>query len=213
MAETFETIKTKLGDWLDVNTTRLTDAVRGDLINIVQRRIGRNYDLRFFEVSDTFTTVDGTRDYALPARWSRPLSLWYQDPDDSAIVFLTRRDKDEFDNKFPDQTKKAKPSDYTVWAGNIQLGKTPDRVLTINRNYYRILADLADGAGNNENDLTKNAWEVLLFGALVEATEYLIEDPRRSMWLSKFKEIESDLVSEHRRERSAGRIPQNTEPG
>ncbi|KKK52112.1 hypothetical protein LCGC14_3108210, partial [marine sediment metagenome] len=172
MAVTFENLKTKLGDWLDMDTTRLPDSVRGDIINIVMREILRKRDLRFGETSDTFATVASTRNYLLPTGWSRPQSLWYQNPDTLGITFLTFLNKDEFDLKFPDSTKEADPSNFTVWAGNIQLGKTPERILTINRNYYAILADLADGSPDNENDFTKNAWEVLLYGGLKESSRY-----------------------------------------
>ncbi len=203
-------LRTALGDWLDVDTTRLSNSIRDDSLNIVMRRLLRKYDLWFGETSDTFATVDGTRDYAKPTGWSRPFSVWYTDPDTSAVVFLDRINKDEFDARFPDSTKKAKPTHYTVWGTNLQLGKTPDQVITINRNYYKILDDLS--ASNLSNDFTTNAWEVLLFGALVEITEFLIEDARRPMWVRKFEGFESDLQAEHRREHSAGRIPQSKEP-
>jgi len=211
MAVTFENLKTKLGDWLDMDTTRLPDSVRGDIINIVMREILRKRDLRFGETSDTFATVASTRNYLLPTGWSRPQSLWYQNPDTLGITFLTFLNKDEFDLKFPDSTKEADPSNFTVWAGNIQLGKTPERILTINRNYYAILADLTDADPSDQ--MTTDAWEVLLYGALVEASRFGIEDPRIPMWATRHKDLEDQLTMEHRRARTSARIAQSREPG
>ena len=211
MAKDFVAIKTAMGDWLNVDTTRLPDAIRGDMINIIRRELLRKRDLRFGETSDTFSTIASTRDYALPTGWSRPLSLWYQNPDSLAITFITYLDKDEFDLKFPDQTKENDPVNFTVWAGNIQLGKTPKRIITTNRNYYKILADLSNGSPSDS--MTDDAWEILLYGALVEASRFGIEDVRIPMWAARHKDLEDQLTMEHRRARTSARIAQSREPG
>lgn len=213
MAETFESLKTKIGDWLGADTTRLPTSVRGDLLNMAQREMLRKHDLRFGEVTDTFPTVSGTADYALPTGWKQPFSFWYVDPDTSGVVELAYLSKEVFDGRYPDTTKQAKPVAYTVWGSNIRLGKTPDRVLTITRNYYRVLPDLTDGAPNNENAFTQNAWEVLLWWALLHSTMYTIEDARLPIWAERFRQAETDLVSEHRRAWSSGRVAQSEEPG
>ena len=211
MAKDFAALKTAVGDWLNVDTTRLPDAIRGDMINIVRRELLRKRDLRFGEISDTFATVASTRNYTLPTGWSRPLSLWYQNPDTLAITFVMFLNKDEFDLKFPDTTKENDPVNFTVWGSNIQLGKTPKRILTINRNYYGILADLTDADPSDR--MTTDAWEVLLYGALVEASRFGIEDPRIPMWATRHKDLEDQLTMEHRRARTSARIAQSREPG
>ena len=164
MSETLETLRARLQNWLSANTTRLPDTVANDMINIVQRELCRKHDLRFAETTDTFATVSGTANYTLPTGWSRPYRLWYTDPDTSNVVQLVSLSKERFDAYYPDSTKTAKPEAYTVWGSNLQLGKTPDRVLTITREYYKMLADLVDGSPNNSNAFTLNAWEVLFWG-------------------------------------------------
>lgn len=199
---TFEDLKSYLGDWLNVNTTRLPDSVRGILVNMAMRQLLRKYDLRFGEHSDTFQTADGTASYALPDRFSRHYTIWYQDTDDSAVRELKYYEKREFDKVFPDPTKTGKPGFFTVWGHEITLGRTPDRTLTVVRNYYRILPDLVDGSPNNTNDFVEDAWEAIFFKALTLSTLYTIEDARMQLWQAQAMEHESELVREYQRARS-----------
>jgi hypothetical protein len=206
----FADAKTTLADFIGGNAVRFNDSTRGLLINLARRELSRLHDLRFNEVSDTFVTVAGTRGYALPTGWSRPHTLWYVHPENAGTVTLDYQSKEAFDLLFPDATQTALPTHYTVWAGQLQLGKTPDRVVTINRNFYRILADLT---GTQIDDLMDQAWEVVHFKALVEASRYLVEDPRALTWKEKATELENQLVIEHARGRSAGRRAESQEPG
>ena len=211
MGKDFTTLKTALADWLgNLDTTELPDSIRGDCINIALREICRLHDTRYNEVSDTFATLNNIFDYAVPATWSRPYTLWYIHPVNSGIVRLIFKSKDEFDQLFPDTTKTALPTHYTVWGSNIRLGKTPDRAVTINRNFYAILADLS--AANLTNGFTDNAWEPLLFNALAESSEFGIEDARIPMWRERGRKFVRDLVIEQARAKSMGRRATSTEP-
>lgn len=213
MAETFETMKTRLGDWMQVDTTRLPDAVRGYVINQVQKRIQRKHDLRFGEIVDTLAVTANDRDYDLPDLWRTPLSLWYINPETDARVDVGRLPKDLFDARYADTTETGTVANYTVWGNVLFLGPTPEVSFTLNRNYYAFLADLADGSPNNTNEFIRKADDVLFFGSLEWITKYLIEDARAPTWAAISQELETDLVSEHQREKSAGRAVQSVEPG
>lgn len=212
MAKTFEQLKAALGDWLGMNTTRLPDSVRGDMVNMALRALCRLYDLRLNEASDTFATVASQRGYALPATWSRPHTLWYVAPSTGAIVTLGQKSKEEFDLLYPDQAKTGDPGHYTIWGTEIQLGRTPQSILTINRNYYALL-ELADGSPQNENAFTSGAWEVLLFKALADSARYGIEDARVPVWQARARELEDQLSIEHAHARSSGRRVESRDLG
>jgi hypothetical protein len=213
MAESFESLKAKMADWIGADALRLPEAVRGDCINLIQRQVMRNHDLRFGETADTLALISGDRDYPLPSTWRNPLSLWYTNPSTSARIDLVRLSKDEFDARFPSAADTGTPSHYTVWGLILYIGPTPNQNLTLNRNYYQYLPDLINGAPNNTNSFVNEAWDVLFFGALEHASRYLLEDPRAPMWAERFRELEGDLAGEHQRERSSGRVPQSREPG
>ena len=211
----FTDIKGYLGDWLGSDTTELPDSVRGIIVNITARQILRNNELRFGETSDTFLTIASpvTPDYTYPTGWSKPYSLWYVHPTTLNPVYLTYEpSKAEFDVKFPDTTETDLPTHYTIWGNKIRLGKSPDRILTINRNYYKILADLVT-TSNETNAFTDEAWEVLLFNCFEFAELYGVEDERIPRWVAKGRKMLDDLVSEHARARSIPTRGQSREPG
>jgi len=213
MPETLETLRARMQSWLSANTTRLPDTVANDMINIVQRELCRKHDLRFLETSNTFVTVAGTAAYTLPTNWSRPYRFWYTHPDTTTVVQLENVAKETFDAWYPDATQTALPTVYTIWGPSLFLGKTPASVLTIFREYYALLPDLSDGSPTNTNALLTNAWETLFWGALVQASMFMFEDQRAPSWEAQYRRSESDLVSEHARAWSSGRIPQSQEPG
>lgn len=213
MVETFETLKDKIGDWLGVDILRAPEQARGDAINLIQRQVMRNHDLRYGEIEDTLALVTGTRNYSIPDDWRSPLSLWYIHPGTSSRIGLVRLSKDEFDARYPDPAETGTPAHYTVWGTNLSIGPAPDQDLTLTRNYYRYLPDLINGSPDNSNAFVIQAWDVLFFGALAHISKYLLEDPRAPMWEAKFNELESDLAGEHQREKSAGRVPQSRTPG
>ncbi len=210
MGKTFADAKLALGQWLGMNAVRLPDEVRGDILNMARRELSRLYDLAFNEVEDSFTTEAGERAYDLPAGWSRPYQLWYTHPEHGGVVTLDLLSREAFDRRFPDETTTGKPTAYTVWGGQLLLGQTPDRALTIHRTYYRILPDLA---GTQTDDLMDQAWEVVHFKALADVSRYGIEDARIPMWQARARDLEDQLVIEHSRARSAGRRPVSQEPG
>lgn len=222
MGKTFEQLKASIGDWLQVNTNRVADTVRGDLINMAQREIMRNHTLWFGETSDTFPTVAGTNGYDFPTGFVRFQThgdangspIWYLD-DDNAVVWVKYLPKDEFDATYGGETSAdySEPINYTLWGGQVILGPTPDDVYTMHRDYYKVLADLADSSPNNENVFTDNAWEVLLWRVLLFATVYVIEDSRAQIWKTKSDVAEADLVREHAYIRASARRIQSEEPG
>lgn len=208
----FTALKAKLGDWMGANTTRLPDSVRGDLINQAMRELLQLHELRFGEISDTFATVAATRNYTLPTGFSRPYRIWYLDPDDgSSLVEVEYINKDLFIRKFPDVADTSDPSHYTIWGSNIQLGPTPSRIITINREYYRILPDLV--AGTDTNAFTTEFWEPIFWRALAMVTKYLIEDARAPMIGEEARASENRLIIEYAGVRSSGFAPTCEEPG
>jgi len=207
----FGDLKAKMRDWLAVPTGRISDTVCGDLLNLSMRELLRFHDLRFGEATVPFDTVASQPDYDLPAGWSRPHTLWYLHPDTGGIVFLNQRMKERFDLDHPKTSVTGDPAAYNVWGATMRLGPTPSRVVTVSQNFYRILPDLVDD--NDENEFTLHAWEPIFFRALTEATKYLIEDPRTSLWEQKAIATENRLVLEHSRATHAGGRLVIEEPG
>ena len=208
---TFEQLKDAITDWLGKDHNQITDTVRGQLVNMAQRRILRNYDLRFGEHTAAQDTANADPDYDVPAGYSRTYSIWYKSGTEYYdLISLT---KEEFDKMFGDNSATSNPTHYCIWENQLFLGPCPDATYSLNWQCYRMLPDLADGSPNNENDMTDAVWEYLLFKALALATKYLIEDARGAVWAEEADRLEADIVREHAREKSVHRRPTTNEPG
>jgi hypothetical protein len=210
---TFEQLKDKLARWVGANSTkRLSDAERGESINMAMRDLLRRYDLRFGEHSDTIVTAASDYDYTIPSNWVRAIHLWYLSSDKDVIT-VDYKPKPKFDVDYPDRTEQGNPDIFTVFGSDILIGPTPDAVYTINRDYYGLLADLADGAPANTNIFIENAWEPIFFNALVKASLFLGHDQRVQMWKNEAEIYELRLTQEHSRARSSARKAVSEIPG
>lgn len=209
---TFKLLKDTLADWVGSSTSspRWTDVTRGILINRAMRYIAARYDLRYNEASTIINLIANSPSYVIPADYSRPYFAWYLDPvtfKQKPLPFLTY---DAFTAVYPDPTSTALPTNFSVYGTSLFVGKTPNQALIMNLNYYNVPPELvADG---DSNALTIGCWEAVFDRALVETSEYLIDDDRMDLWLRKWKETEFRLVSEHTRSRSNALIPQSVEP-
>lgn len=228
MSLNFVQLKNRIGDWLDTDETRLSDTVRGDIINLCVREFLRKHETRFGEHTDFFQTQKQIRDYPVPTGFARPRNAWYINPDNNKVVHLCWKLKSEFDVMFPvsglygyptpmgmgtfGEDDIGMPEIWTVYGPNIQLGKVPNSVFTVFVNFWRYLPDLTDAAPSN--DFTEKAWDYLLFASLVKAVKYGIEDERIAIWQEEAKAKENDLVLEHGRASTSARgISVSSEPG
>lgn len=214
MTTTLETLAVQLHALVDREDAFQNETVYL-AINMAMRDLLRLHELRFGETSDTFATVASQPDYSLPTGWSKPYSLWYIHPTGGGIVYLKYLDKSKFDDCFPDSTKTGLPEFFTVWGATMLLGKTPDQVITINRNYYKILANLTVSSPGNTNIFIANAWEAIFWRAaktLAEWHDSKIVQVKLPLWKQRAENAEFDLVIEHARAKTTPRRSQSNEP-
>jgi len=77
-----------------------------------------------------------------------------------------------------------KPIDYTVLANDFQLAPIPDSVYTLKMFYFAAPVFLSDS--NSSNAFLANTPDALLYGALLEAAPYLMDDARINTWGTMF---------------------------
>lgn len=241
MGKTLRELESSIGDWLNVNDNpgdpggdRLPQTVRKDMVNMAIRELLRKHDTKFGQFSVTFQTVRQSLAYdahTIIEGFSRPYLLWYLDPTDNTkqieVVFKT---KQEFDALYPiagifgypvpmgagtyGEAQLGDPCHYTYWADKFELGRVPNRAITMFLTGYRLLPDLDEDEDGGTNLVTSQAWEYVLFKALSLASEFGIEDDRIPGWEARAGSLASDLAFEHHRARaSAKRSSQSQEPG
>ena len=151
-----------------------------DFIRLAELRLRRDLRIRQMLKSVTTATVasDSTvelpsdflevRDFVVVGNPVRPLN--YYSP--SAFNRNTRT------------WEIGKPVDYTVLANDFQLAPIPDSVYTLKMFYFAAPVFLSDS--NSSNAFLANTPDALLYGALLEAAPYLMDDARINTWGTMF---------------------------
>lgn len=159
-----------------------------DFIRLAELRLRRDLRIRQMLKSVTTSTVanDETvelpsdflevRDFVVVGNPVRPLN--YYSP--SAFNRNTRT------------WEIGKPVDYTVLANDFQLAPVPDAVYTLKMFYFAAPTFLSDS--NTSNAFLANTPDALLYGALLEAAPYLMDDARINTWGTMFDRAMSSIT-------------------
>ena len=151
-----------------------------DFIRLAETRLRRDLRIRQMLKSVTTATVAGdetvelpsdfleVRDFVIVGNPVQPLN--YYSP--SAFNRNTR------------SWESGKPLDYTVLANDFQLAPIPDGVYTAKMFYFAAPVFLSDT--NTSNAFLANTPDALLYGALLEAAPYLMDDARINTWGTMF---------------------------
>ena len=190
---TYDEVKAMVADYL--NRDDLTTQIP-NFIQLAQRRIerggeyvvgGKTVLIRgYFDAMKTrrYTTTD---DYliTLPSDYFAPISMFVLI--DGAYHPVTYKTPEEIWTNYPDPTNHVGvPKEFTVLIGENQIvtRPTPDQEYTFDFQYFKNVTVLSDGADTNWWSI--NAWELLVYGALLEAQPFLMNDERLGTWLALF---------------------------
>ena len=82
------------------------------------------------------------------------------------------------------------------------LRPTPDAAYVYHFYYYQYLPELS--ADTDTNWWTTDAWEILLYGALLQAQSFLKDDSRIQLWHGLLQEALIGLVTSEKKEQREG---------
>lgn len=180
----YTNIADSVATWLNrEGFSSLTDQVE-DLIAIAQRRIFRE-DLRCLENVDSAFTIDSQTE-AIPTGLLRV----------KAISIVQGSDHYEV-NGAPLKTvlsagQNGRPYCYTLVGDTLYFGPTPDQSYTATVVYYKGLTPLS--TSNATNWLSDNCPELVLYGAMYEASMFLKDDARAQIWSGRYQQTLNDLL-------------------
>lgn len=121
------------------------------------------------------------------------------------LVSLTKKTPEEILEKYPNITSDiGVPEEYAYMpdTGDILLRPTPDKAYDFSHYIYQHLTVLALNADTNY--WSQGLWEILLYGALLEASPYLMNDARAPLWLEAFGGSLSNLQDDESRSEISG---------
>ena len=193
---TFAQLKTAAANWLD--RSDLTDRIP-ELISLAEARFNRVLRVRDMEtVSTAISTSAGTREYDLPTRFVQMKEFHLTTDPLTPLAYITP----EMMTRMQAGSSKSKPQVFTIIADKVRLGPNPDAVYTTSMLYYQAFAALSDSA--TTNDMLTNNPDVYLYGTLLEAEPFIMNDEGVPLWLAAFEKAVSDIQNQDNKDRHSG---------
>ena len=193
---TFAQLKTAAANWLD--RSDLTDRIP-EFITLAEARFNRILRIRDMEtVSTAISTSAGTREYSLPTGFVQMKEFHLSTDPLTPLSYITP----EMMTRLWAGSGQGKPEVFTIIADNVRLGPSPDAVYTTSMLYYTTFTALSDSA--TTNDMLTNNPDVYLYGTLLEAEPFIMNDERVQLWGMAFKQAIDDIQNQDNKDRHSG---------
>ena len=193
---TFAQLKTAAANWLD--RSDLNDRIP-EFITLAEARFNRILRIRDMEtVSTAISTSAGTREYNLPTGFVQMREFHLSTDPITPLAYITP----EMMSRMQAGSTKAKPEVFTIIADKVRLGPNPDAVYTTSMLYYKAFTALSDSA--TTNDMLTNNPDVYLYGTLLEAEPFIMNDERVALWATAFRQAIDDIQNQDNKDRHSG---------
>ena len=192
---TYAELQTAVANWLDRDD--LTDRVP-EFVALAEARMNRVLRIRLMEGKYTASTVAAQRNYALPAGYLQMRNLQINTSPVRPCQYVTP----EIYDRLYGSTTTGTPEIYTIVANEIQLGPIPSGVQTIEMLFYKKITALS-GSNTTEAMLTDNP-DIYLYGALMEAEPFIMNDERIGVWAQGFQTAVDNLQEQDAKDRHSG---------
>jgi hypothetical protein len=192
---TYSELNTAVANWLDRDD--LTDRIP-EFIVLCEARFNRLLRIRAMEYKQTASTVSGQRNLALPTGFIQMRNLQMNETPIVPMQYVTP----EIYDRLYGSTLTGTPQMYTIIADEIQLGPIPGSALTIEMLFYKKFDALT--TVTTTNWMIINAPDVYLYGCLLEAEPFIMNDPRVQLWATAFKQAITDIQEQDNKDRHSG---------
>lgn len=167
---TYAELKSAVADWL--NRRDLTSQIPS-FIAFAEADISRK--VKHWLNEKRVSTSLNEQYEILPDDWLETIRLEHEDG--TEIRLVSSVDMADLQTRYPTS---GKPTHYLVTAGQIKLHPAPDGEYPVFLTYSARIPSLSDTATTNW--LLTNHPDILLYGALIHASPYLVDDARVATW-------------------------------
>lgn len=181
---TYSELKTSVANYL--GRSDLTSQIP-DFITLAEIRLNRSVRIRQMLKTATATTTAGDPTVGLPSDFLQMRDLYIAGNPRSPISYLS---PSAF-SRDARADESGKSVFYTLRAAEIVLAPYPDTAYTLTMLYYGKPTAMSDSVSSNE--FMANCPDALLYGALLEAEPYLMNDARLQVWSSLYNNAVSSL--------------------
>ena len=193
---TFAQLKTAAANWLD--RSDLTDRIP-EFIALAEARFNRILRIRAMEtVSTAITTTAGTREYGLPTGYVQMKEFHLTTDPITPLAYITP----EMMSRMWAGSGTGKPQVYTIIGEKVRLGPGPGDAYTTSMLYYKTFTALGDS--NTTSTMLTNNPDIYLYGVLLEAEPFLMNDQRVQLWATAFRQAIADVQDQDNKDRHSG---------
>ena len=192
---TYSTLQTAVANWLDRND--LTDRIP-EFISLAEATFNRTLRLRAMETTVSDTTPSGSKEDALPTSYLQMREIHLTTSPVISLAYITP----EIMYRIRAGSNNGKPNAYTIVGDNILFGPTPDDGYGYSMTYYKAFDALGDNTQTNW--LILNAPDLYLYGTLLQAEPFLMNDERVPLWERGVRQVINDLQEQDDRDRHSG---------
>ena len=192
----YSELQTAVANWLDRDDLA---ARIPEFIVLCEARFNRSLRIRAMETLDiSVDTVGGTSTVALPTGYVQMRDISLITSPITQLQYVTP----EIMNRLNAGSLTGKPETYTIIANSILFGPTPDSAYDISMLYYKTFDALTDVAPTNW--VITNAPDVYLYGTLLEAEPFLMNDQRVQLWATALTQSITTLQEQDNKDRHSG---------
>jgi hypothetical protein len=191
----YSTLKTAVSNWLDRDD--LTDRLP-EFISLAESTFNRVLRIRAMETTVSDTTPSGSKEDALPTGYLQMREIHLTTSPVASLAYITP----EIMYRIRAGSNNGKPNAYTIVGDNILFGPTPDDAYTYSVTYYKSFDALSDSTATNW--LILNAPDLYLYGTLLQAEPFLMNDERVPLWERGMRQVINDLQEQDDKDRHSG---------
>ncbi len=191
----YSTLKTAVSNWLDRDD--LTDRLP-EFISLAESTFNRVLRIRAMETTVSDTTPSGSKEDALPTGYLQMREIHLTTSPVASLAYITP----EIMYRIRAGSTSGKPNAYTIVGDNILFGPTPDDAYTYSITYYKSFDALSDSTATNW--LILNAPDLYLYGTLLQAEPFLMNDERVPLWERGMRQVINDLQEQDDKDRHSG---------
>jgi hypothetical protein len=180
----YSDLKTQVANYL--GRTDLTSQIP-NFISFAELRLSRDLRIRQMLKTATATMTAGDSTVGLPSDFLQMRDLFINGTPRIAISYLTPSNF----TRDARASESGKPVFYTMRGAEFEFAPVPDAAYTLQMLYYAKPAALSNS--NTSNAFLANCPDALLYGALVEAEPYLMNDARTELWTNLYRAAVNNL--------------------
>ena len=192
---TYSELQTAVANWLDRDD--LTDRIP-EFIALAEARFNRVLRLRSMEAKYTADTVAGQRNLALPTGYIQMRNFQVNTSPLTTLSYVT---PEIYDRLWGGSTS-GTPKFYTILANEVSFGPIPGSVMEVEMLFYKKFDNLSVTA--TTNSLLTDSPDLYLYGAMLEAEPFIMNDERVPLWAAALDRAVSDMQEQDNKDRHSG---------